>query len=311
MQKLDIDTGAFRPEAITFTGKMAIIGISTHGVIIHDRPIIAVPDEIDLAKMNFVMPSVCSFLVDEDVQRCNDTIMREVNKTPGLERQDVYDLCRSLTEKIKPILLSSVGDIGSYLKSATVEEIIESENVTKTEAEADLDRRQAFRYGIDRGIRIFSTTRGITHMINKSYIRDTSKDLANPYGDWQIKLLNHPDQPDLIPDIYKSLGKYYTRSEAEITLEEILTFLISKGINKIIIFDYSCSNITDEDRNDIARNERDRRRIANIAGKMLRLSDDTLGYGGKRKGGYRFSFKPPFSKKKTKKQGRKTTKRRG
>lgn len=303
-------SSAFRAETITFTSTLAIIGISVHGVIIHDRPIIPMPRGIDMAKMNFVMPSVCSFIDDEGVQRCNDTIITEVNKTPGLERQNVYDLCKSLTDKITPFLLTSIENMGDYLKSATVEGIVADEGVTVKDAKADIERRQAFKHGADRAIRIFSTTKGITHMINKSYIRDTSRDLENPYGDWQMKLLNHPDQPDLIPDIYKFIGKRYTRSESEITLEQLLAFLISKGIKKVIIFDYSCSNITDVVREDIATTETGRRNLARNAQIGLDLSKGTLGYGGKKKGTVgSFSNSPFYKKLKRKKTVKKRRKK--
>lgn len=122
----------------------------------------------------------------------------------------------------------------------------------------------------------------MTRMINKSYIRSESRELENPYGDWQMKLLNHPLQPDLIPDIYKYLGKIYTRGESEITLEQILLFLQANGIRKVIIFDYSSSNITDDYRIDIAKDERERRAISYRKERDMAFTNGTLGYGGKK-----------------------------
>lgn len=307
MEKAASDYSAFRAEEITFESPLAVIGISTHGVIIKDRPIIPVPRGIDIAKMNFVMPSVCSFLGYEDVKRCNDTIIEEIDNTPGLLRQDVYTMCVGLAEKIKPILLSSIRDAGEYLKSASVAGIVETEEVTEIEAKKNIDRLNAFKYGEDRAINIFSTTRGITHMVNKSFTRTVGSDLANPYGDWQMKLLNHRDQPDIIPDIYKFIGRRYTRSESEITLEQLLSFLTSKGIRKVIIFDYSCSNITDDMREDIAKDEAGRRILARNARTELDLSRGTLGYGGK--GTYGSPSTPPFRKRTVKKVNRKIKKK--
>lgn len=311
MEKAASYSSAFRTEAITFESNLAIIGISTHGVIIKDRPIIPMPRGIDVAKMNFVMPTVCSFLGYEDVQRCNDTIIQEINMTPGLLRQDVYNMCVELTEKIKHILLSSIRDVRDYLKSTSLATILDEGELTEEEAKQYINRQHAFKYGEDRAINIFSTTRGVTHMVNKSFIRTVSKDLSNPHGDWQMKLLNHRDQPDLIPDVYKFLGQMYTRGESEITLEQLLLFLISKGIKKVIIFDYSCSNVTDDGREDIATDEKGRRIMARKAQIALDLSRGTLGYGGKGRSQMRplTPSTPPFRKRTTKKHKKKLIKK--
>lgn len=282
--------GAFQREPVEFKDNIAIIAISTHGVIIDGRPIIRLPSGIQVAKMNFVMPSVCSFIGEDAVLECNKVIKNEIDNTPGLERQNVFELCVNLTEKIRPLLQNTIKNADEYVKNinsginTNIEDSQGSEmtNLSELEEEEDLMRRKAFIEGADKAFRIFSTANGITHMINKSYIRTESKDLDNDYGDWQMKLLNHPDQPDLIPDIYKFLGKIYTRGESRITLEEILLFLKFNGIKKIIIFDYSCSNITDDRIEDLANNERSRRKIAFITERDFALSRGTLGYGGKK-----------------------------
>ncbi len=229
----------FPSEDINFPRTVAI-AISSHGYIVDGEPVLSLPEDIEFAKMSFVRPSVCSFLGAETVKECNVKIMNMIkNKKTKINTTDIGILCNKITKKLGPILMTSVNDARDVIKDVKLG--VDSDDM--------LTERQAFVDGIDRGIRVFSTSQGCVEMINKRYFRDKVSDALNEYGDWQIKLLNMKGQPDI--------GRFITgkarqhRGETETTLQEIITFLKSKGSKRIMIFDYSCSNILNEDREDV------------------------------------------------------------
>jgi hypothetical protein len=73
-----------------------------------------------------------------------------------------------------------------------------------------------------------------------------------------------PGQPDLMSQIELENRRRTGRTgEAVTDLKEIITFCIKKGSNRILIFDFSCANVTDAYRNDYFSTDRERRAFAN------------------------------------------------
>jgi uncharacterized protein YxeA len=71
-----------------------------------------------------------------------------------------------------------------------------------------------------------------------------SKDMETFKNDFQIQALNLEGHPDLLDYMIRK-----TRSMRfiEITLKDIVNECVKKGVKELIIFDYSCSNILDND----------------------------------------------------------------
>jgi topoisomerase IA-like protein len=126
-------------------------------------------------------------------------------------------------------------------------------------------------------------------------------------GDWQIKALNVDGQPDLINEVEIANDRRSTRTtDAETTFEEIINFCVKKGAHRFLVFDFSCANVADEDRNAVFSTDRAQRYFANS------LLKDGTAYGGKTKRTKRKSRKTLKKKsiKKLKKATRKKVTRR-
>jgi len=269
--------------------KTLVIAISTHGTIRPDEPAFEVPDGITLVKVNAVIPSVCNIIVSEDMKSASDFITKKINETPVLDTKDLMvlasDIIPNLLEKVK----GSVHQAEGYVKDEK-----------KAEKPESLTDELAFLNSFARGYRVIDATG--RQMTNKHYSRE-NKDALNPAGDWQIKALNVEGEPDLINEIERANHRRSTQtSDAETTFKEIINFCIEKGSRRFLVFDFSCANVADEDRNDVLLTDRDRRNFANAT-----LKDDTA-YGGKTKKSKRKSSRATKKSKKTRR--RKVTRRR-
>ena len=58
--------------------RTVVLSISTHGNIILGKPSFDVHPDITLVKMNSVIPSVCNFVLEENLQKVNDIITKEI-----------------------------------------------------------------------------------------------------------------------------------------------------------------------------------------------------------------------------------------
>ena len=106
--------------------------------------------------------------------------------------------------------------------------------------------------------------------------------------DWTIKVLNVNGEPDLLEYLYKQ--KRGKMSESEIRLSDIVSFFKSKLVKTLIIFDTSCSSLT----NYRGRFYKSPRNIRNARRNIIetkqtkiktanKVPNITLKYGGKRK----------------------------
>ena len=154
-----------------------------------------------------------------------------------------------------------------------------------------LVERQAFVNSVDRSLYVFSTLNGNRRMVNKIYARNNTEAI-NETGDWQIKVLNMDGQPDIGRFI---TGKPNIRGEIETSLSEILDFFDNNGVRRVMIFDYSCSNVADVDFERIYPSERSRRLDQrNI---LVEAGEQKLGWGGKKQKKYKRKTKKNKSKK--------------
>jgi hypothetical protein len=230
--------------------RTVVLSISTHGNIILGKPSFDVHPDITLVKMNSVIPSVCNFVLEENLQKVNDIITKEILRLPNLNSTNLLTFCSEIRENV--------------IKESkeTVDSIFTDVSTKKRTGETeDLDIQMPFLHSYDRGYAIINGT-GST-MTNKKYSR-TNADAINKFGDWQIKILNIEGQPDIMIDVERACGRRSSPSgEAVVYLSEVIDFCASKGTRRFLIFDFSCANVTDEDNDDVFTNERDRRKFAN------------------------------------------------
>jgi hypothetical protein len=222
-----------------------VLSISTHGIVVKDKPSMTIPRGMKFAKMSWVMPTVCSFMGDDDVDAANKIIMEHINKNP-ITSENLQEKCQEITKQLSGILKESVA-----ANRATIKAVERGEDTDEM-----LEHRKAYVRAAPRGLRVFSTLTGIKTYINKTYVRDRTEAL-NPQGDWQIRVLNIPGQPDVVNFIE---GRAYnTRGESETDLKGIMKVLKNNGVKNVMMFDFSCANVTDEGRVDVLTSSRETR----------------------------------------------------
>jgi hypothetical protein len=214
-----------------------VLSISTHGIVVKDKPPMTIPRGMQFAKMSWVMPTICSFMGDDDVDSANKIIMEHINKNP-ITSENLHKKCQEITKQLSGILHDSVAT-----NRATIKAVERGEDTDEM-----LEHRKAYVRAAPRGLRVFSTLTGTKTFINKAYIRDRTEAL-NSQGDWQIRALNMPGQPDIVNFIKGRV--YNTRGESDTDLKEILKVLQQNGVKNVMMFDFSCANVTDVDRVDI------------------------------------------------------------
>jgi len=211
------------------------------------------------------MPTICNHVNEADVVHINELITNKINGTPVLDAKDLRQIC----DDLRPTLLaySDASIEGIYVGIKEKLKKKERGEVLSEEEEQALEREQAYLHSVDRGYIVVDGTG--SEMINKQYVRD-NKDALNPFGDWQIKALNLPGQPDLINEIERANGRMSGArlGEATTSLKEIINFCASRGSERILIFDLTCSNVTNDssyEREDFFKGkdaDRDRRAYA-------------------------------------------------
>jgi hypothetical protein len=236
--------------AVEMWPKTLVLSISTHGYIVYEKPPYDLPDDLIVVKMNSVIPSVCNFILGENLKKINDFITKKIQETPTLNSTNLVNFCSEIRDRV----ISEASESEQSIFADTTEK-------KKKGSTEDLDIQLPFLHSFDKGYAIINATN--SSITNKMYSRE-NETAENVYGDWQIKALNLPGQPDLMSQIELENGRRTGRSgEAVTDLKEIITFCIKKGSNRILIFDFSCANVTDAYRNDYFSTDRERRAFAN------------------------------------------------
>ena len=236
--------------AVEMWPKTLVLSISTHGYIVYEKPPYDLPDDLIVVKMNSVIPSVCNFILGENLKKINDFITQKIQQTPALNSTNLVNFCSEIRDHV----ISEASESEQSIFADTTEK-------KKKGSTEDLDIQLPFLHSFDKGYAIINATN--SSITNKMYSRE-NETAENVYGDWQIKALNLPGQPDLISQIELENGRRTGRTgEAVTDLKEIITFCIKKGSNRILIFDFSCANVTDAYRNDYFSTDRERRMYAN------------------------------------------------
>jgi hypothetical protein len=234
-----------------------VLSITLHGRMSVENGAITtftVPDGMRIIKVSAVAPGVCNVTTAEEMKTANASI-REVFDSPQLTYEEKESKLASLVQSLKTLESDTTATIRSQLKR-----------------EEDVDMRNMLRY-MDKGFSIVQYESGKT-MINKEFGRSDGEGLES-VDDYKITALNAEGQPDLHSLIVSersgaTMTRASTKSEGEflLRLSTIVTFLQKRGVKNILLFDFSCSEMTEG-------SERDKR--------LLRLNLTKKGFNGGKK----------------------------
>jgi hypothetical protein len=234
-----------------------VLSITLHGRMSVENGAVTtftVPDGMRIIKVSAVAPGVCNVTTEKEIETANASI-RNVFDSPELSYEEKESKLASLVQSLKTLESDTTATIRSQLKK-----------------EEDLDMRNMLRY-MDKGFSIVQYESGKT-MINKEFGRSDGEGVKS-VDDYKITVLNAEGQPDLHSIIVSgrsgaTMTRGSTKSEGEflLRLSTIVTFLQKEGVKNILLFDFSCSEMTEG-------SERDKR--------LLRLNLMKEGFNGGKK----------------------------
>jgi hypothetical protein len=139
----------------------------------------------------------------------------------------------TVVDKAIDEIIHEVKDLGKYGVINDINNLNKKKRKNEEESYTVLD----YIHGMNNSVEKFVLVGG-DRIANKIYSRGR-EDRLKKLGDldYTITILNSPDKKDIISDM-KRTTRYGTQ---EITTEEVLNYFHSRGINNLIIFDYSCS----------------------------------------------------------------------
>ena len=221
-----------------------VLSITVHGLMSVENGAVAeftVPDGMRIIKISAVAPGVCNVTTESEIEKANASI-RKVFGSPQLRYEDIEPNLASLVQSLKTLESDTTPTIRSQLKG-----------------EKDTDMSNFLRH-TDKGFSIVNYESGKT-MINKEFGRSDGEELES-VDDYKITALNVVGQPDLHSIIVSerpgaTMTRGSTKSEEQylLRLSTIVTFLQERGVKNILLFDFSCSEMTEGTERDI-RNAR-------------------------------------------------------
>jgi hypothetical protein len=221
-----------------------VLSITVHGLMSVENETVStfiVPDGMRIIKISAVAPGVCNVTTESEIEKANASI-RKVFGSPQLRYEEIEPNLASLVQSLKTLESDTTPTIRSQLKG-----------------EKDTDMSNFLRH-TDKGFSIVNYESKKT-MINKEFGRSDGEELES-VDDYKITALNVVGQPDLHSIIVSerpgaTMTRGSTKSEEQylLRLSTIVTFLKEKGVKNIVLFDFSCSEMTEGTERDI-RNER-------------------------------------------------------
>ena len=211
-----------------------VLSITVHGLMPVENGTVTtftVPEGMRIKKISAVAPGVCNVTTEEEIEKATDSI-RKVFGSPDLTYEEIDSKLTPLIGSLKTLESETIPTVRSQLKG-----------------EKDTDMSNFIRY-TDKG---FSTVEYLpgNPMINKEFGRSDGEGIKT-VDDFKISALNAVGQPDIHSIIVSGrYGATMTRgsrkSEGDylLTLSTIVTVLQEKGVKNILLFDFSCSEMTE------------------------------------------------------------------
>ena len=211
-----------------------VLSITVHGLMSVENgtvPKFTVPEGMRIKKISAVAPGVCNVTTEEEIKIATDSI-RKVFGSPDLTYEEIDSKLTPLIESLKTLESKTLPTVRSQLKG-----------------EKDTDMSNFLRH-TDKG---FSTVEYLPGkpMINKEFGRSDGEGIET-VDDYKITALNAVGQPDIHSIIVSgrpgaTMTRGSTKSEGDylLRLSTIVTFLQERGVKNILLFDFSCSEMTE------------------------------------------------------------------
>ena len=221
-----------------------VLSITVHGLMSVENGDVTeftVPEGMRIIKVSAVAPGVCNVTTEEEITTANASI-RKVFGSPDLTYKDVVSKLAPLVQSLKTLESDTTPTIRSQLK---------------TQKDVDMSN---FLLHTNKGFSIVNYESG-DPIINKEFGRSDGEGLDS-VEDYKITALNAVGQPDLHSIIVSgrsgatdTRGSIKSEGEFLLRLSTIVTFLQERGVKNILLFDFSCSEMTEGTERDI-RNAR-------------------------------------------------------
>jgi hypothetical protein len=254
--------------------KKILLSVTTHGILKswkskafgRELDTFIIPDGIKLIKMNIATLGECNFMAPETVTEFTKLIKRyepyiiKKGKEDRIIKQKLESISKLIKTKEEEEKLPSieVQMLDIIKKKKEGKKLNEDEKEMMNEI-----NRYLTAYNKSYNISIFNPGE-IT--VNKTFKRSNIE--ANK-SDWIIKIINMPNQPDLLPYMVRQTRK----GESEIKLEEIVNFLKERGVEEIFLIDFSCALFEDIDEGSYVSSRESRRSRRSIKQRSI--------YGGR------------------------------
>jgi len=258
--------------------KRVILANLSHGAIIIDKKgnekIFVMPEGISLKRAYASTPGVCNFISPES----NADFVRSIRSFKSKLLKPKFN--GDLDKKIKILLdvfkkLDNKETVAYFTNFIKERKKMNSQEIKEEEEEEDADEikdtvMESTRYvhTFDQFYKLSTCLPGET-VIDKKFLRTNTEATKS---EWVSILINvEPGTLDLL-----TIMRPQTRAgDTFLYLSDIVNYLKDKGVEEIIIFDFSCSTFIDEEDNEIEDREIRRRRRA--------LKSSTTKFGGKKK----------------------------
>jgi hypothetical protein len=211
-----------------------VLSITLHGRMSVENGAVTtftVPQGMRIIKVSAVTPGVCNVTTESEIEKANASI-RKVFGSPQLRYEEIEPKLASLVQSLKTLESDTTATIRSQLKTQKDEDMI-----------------NMLRY-TDKGFRVVQYESG-KPIINKEFGRSDGEGVES-VEDYKITALNAMGQPDLHSNIVSersgaTMTRASTKSEGEflLRLSTIVTFLQKEGVKNILLFDFSCSEMTE------------------------------------------------------------------
>jgi hypothetical protein len=221
-----------------------VLSITLHGLISVENGAVTnftVPQGMRILKVSAVTPGVCNVTTEEEITTANASI-RNVFGNPKLKYEEVASKLTPLIKTLKTLESDTLPTIRSQLKK-----------------EEDVNMRNMLRY-TDKGFKVVEYESG-KPIINKEFGRSDGEGLKS-VEDYKITALNAVGQPDIHSLIVSerpgaTMTRASTKSEGEflLRLSTIVTFLQERGVKNLVLFDFSCSELSEETGRELSKTE--------------------------------------------------------
>ncbi len=262
--------------------KRIILIITSHGSIIEkeDDSInnsFVIPDGIYLKRAYASLPGVCNFVDDDSVDFYIRTIRRQKGNLERPTNFDTIDETIAMLWKVfKKRDATYIPTIHSMIRKK--DDINMEEIGATTVAQKDLyfKRTRDYMNMFEDSFRITNYSPG-DRVVNKLFSRDNSE-VSHRKKSWVIRMLNVSTGT---LDLLTLFHRQTRHGESQMDLKTMIELLKSKGVEEIVLFDFSCSTFIEEFKPNRYRNIRDRNTRAKRRKLMNPQDEGDTKYGGR------------------------------